>query len=86
MTIERRISWDGKPLAVNAASTAPADGAAAGDLFDPADWTVAEVEAHLAEHPDERDAILAAERAGKNRSTLVAALEADAGAEDGGEA
>jgi len=41
-----------------------------GDTFDPGAHTVAEVEAYLDEHPDERDAVLAAERAGKNRASL----------------
>ena len=39
--------------------------------FDPGEHTVAEVEAYLAEHPDETDTVLAAEAAGKNRTTLV---------------
>lgn len=39
--------------------------------YDPGAHTVAEVEAYIAEHPDERDAILQAEAAGKNRSSLV---------------
>jgi len=48
------------------------------ETYDPGDHTVADVETYAAEHPDEREAILAAERAGKNRSTLIAALEAQA--------
>ena len=39
--------------------------------FDPGAHTVADVEAYLAEHPDERDRVLAAEAAGKNRVSLV---------------
>ena len=39
--------------------------------FDPGEHTVAEVEAYLDEHPDERDDVLEAERAGKCRVTLV---------------
>jgi hypothetical protein len=35
--------------------------------FDPSAHTVDEVNAYLAEHPDERDAVLEAERAGKGR-------------------
>ena len=42
-----------------------------GDTFDPGEHTVAEVEAYLAKHPDESDAVLAAERDGKNRVSLV---------------
>lgn len=39
--------------------------------FDPGEHTVAEVQAYLADHPDEADAVLAAERAGKARVGLV---------------
>jgi hypothetical protein len=39
--------------------------------FDPGEHTVADVEAYLAKHPDQRDAVLAAEAAGKARATLV---------------
>ena len=42
-----------------------------GDTFDPGAHTVADVEAYLDEHPDEIDRVLEAERAGKNRTTLV---------------
>jgi hypothetical protein len=42
-----------------------------GGDFDPAEHTVAEVEAYLAEHPDQSDAVLAAEAQGKNRATLT---------------
>lgn len=44
--------------------------------FDPGDHTVAEVEAYAAEYPDERAALLSAERDGKARSTLIDRLEA----------
>ncbi len=45
---------------------------AAGDGFDPADHTAAEVQAHLADTDDaERDRILDAERDGKNRKSLT---------------
>jgi hypothetical protein len=39
--------------------------------FDPAEHTVAEVEEYLAKHPDQTDAVLKAEAAGKARTTLV---------------
>ena len=39
--------------------------------FDPGEHTVAEVEAYIAEHPDQRDAVLTAEADGKARVTLV---------------
>jgi hypothetical protein len=42
--------------------------------FDPSEHTVAEVQAYADEHPDEVADILAAEQAGKDRSTLVADL------------
>jgi hypothetical protein len=41
--------------------------------FDPSDHTVAEVQAYLDEHPDETDAVLDRERAGKARTTLIGA-------------
>ena len=47
----------------------PPEGAQAG--FDPGAHTVAEVEAFIAAHPDQADAVLAAEAAGKNRTTLT---------------
>lgn len=47
------------------------------DAYDPGDFTVADVEAYAAEHPDQVQAIVAAERAGKNRTTLLAALGAE---------
>jgi hypothetical protein len=39
--------------------------------FDPGEHTVAEVEEYLSANPGETDAVLAAERAGKNRTTLT---------------
>jgi len=41
------------------------------DAFDPGDHTVAEVEQFIAENPELRDDVIAAERAGKNRSSIV---------------
>lgn len=41
------------------------------EAFDPSDYTVAEVEEYLDAHPDEAEAILAAEAEGKNRTTLT---------------
>ena len=46
------------------------------EFFDPADYTVAEVEEYAEANPDQIDELLAAEEAGKNRTTLVAWLEA----------
>lgn len=44
--------------------------------FDPGTATVADVQAHVEANPGERQAVLDAERAGKNRTTLVEWLEA----------
>lgn len=41
-------------------------------VFDPAEHTVDQVNAFIAEHPELADAIVAAERQGKNRSSIVA--------------
>ena len=42
-----------------------------GGAYDPADHTVAEVEEYVNANPDQAQAVLDAEIAGKNRSTLV---------------
>jgi hypothetical protein len=42
---------------------------------DPDAFTIAQIEEWVADNPDEVDAVLAAEVAGKNRTTLVAWLE-----------
>lgn len=39
--------------------------------YDPAEYTVDEVHAYLADHPDEADAVIAAERAGKARKGIT---------------
>lgn len=45
-----------------------------GSAYDPSDKSVADVKAYIAEHPEEKDAILAAEASegGKNRATIAA--------------
>ena len=43
--------------------------------FDPSDHNLDEVHAHLEKNPSEAQAVLDAEKAGKNRSTLVSELE-----------
>lgn len=48
----------------------PAKSGKAGS-FDPGEHTVADVQEYLAKHPDQADAVLAAEKAGKARATLV---------------
>ena len=56
----------------------PAAGAST-QAYDPAEQTVADVQAHVEQNPDQRAAVLKAERKGKNRSTLVDWLEAQSG-------
>ena len=53
------------------AEVTPVEGKDKGVAFDPSTHTVADVEAYIAEHPDEEEAVLAAEKAGKNRATLT---------------
>jgi hypothetical protein len=50
--------------------------------YDPADYTVGDVLKYVEDNPDLREDVLAAEKAGKNRSTLVAALQAAGEAAD----
>lgn len=45
------------------------------DIYDPADYTVAEVTEYAEANPDQIEDLIAAEEAGKNRSTLIAELE-----------
>lgn len=65
----------------------PADQAAAmkEGVYDPGDHTVDEVAEYASQHPDEVDAILAAEREGKDRSTLTSQLESMTTTEDSSE-
>jgi hypothetical protein len=49
------------------ADTAPAAAPEPASPLDPSDGTVDEVNAYLAEHPEDADRVLAAERAGKAR-------------------
>lgn len=51
--------------------------------YNPNDYTVDEVNAYLADHPDEREAVLAAETDGKARKGI---LEADAAPAEQGDA
>jgi hypothetical protein len=67
----QQVVRDGEPVGVF-----PDDPDPQSQGFDPADHTVGDVEAYVDEHPDELGAVLDAERAGKNRVTLVEALEA----------
>lgn len=49
------------------------DEGASAEGFNPSDHTVAEVLAYIAENPDQKDAVIAAEKDGKNRTTVVGA-------------
>jgi len=62
----QQVVRDGEPVAAGTNNPDPAS-----DAFDPGAHTVADVELYLADHPDERDRVLAAERDGKNRVSLV---------------
>lgn len=92
MTIERRVAWDGSPLAVNGGEVEMPDEALHNSAvvgssnapvepegFDPGDHTVEDVVTYVVEHPDEQAAVLAAELAGKARVTLLAVLDPDVG-------
>lgn len=52
-----------------------ADAPAEPGPFDPSEHNIDDVKAHVDAYPDELDAVLAAERDGKDRSTLVEWLE-----------
>lgn len=41
------------------------------EVYDPADHTVQEVLDYLAEHPEQREAVIASEQSGKNRVTIT---------------
>lgn len=63
---------EGSGGAGQAASPAPPDQPEPEpEVYDPAAHTVAEVQAYVTDHPDERDAIRAAETAGKGRTSLL---------------
>jgi hypothetical protein len=53
----------------------PDDEASADSPYDPGDYTVDEVKSHVEAFPDSVETVLAAEEAGRNRSTLVSWLE-----------
>jgi hypothetical protein len=53
----------------------PAPNGAKDKGYDPADDNVDEVKAHVEKNPDQAKAVLAAERKGENRKTLVEWLE-----------
>lgn len=75
LEIAKARGWTpcGKPAPSYADLFDPAPGAAAQTGFDPAEHTVDEVNAHLAEHlesPGEIERVLQLEAAGKNRTTI----------------
>lgn len=53
----------------------PAEPTSEPESFDPGEHNIDDVQTHVEANPDELDAILAAERDGKNRSTLIEWLE-----------
>ena len=65
-------AWAAGPHAFMAeADTQSADTQAASETYDPSEHTVSEVEEYVIENPEEAQAVLEAEEAGKNRVTLV---------------
>lgn len=67
------ISGDGNDPDTGDPDTGDGDdgGGDGGGLFDPSAHTVDEVNAYLADHPDDTDRVLEAERAGKNRTGVT---------------
>lgn len=82
--IEAQESGDGTPAVVtdengnplptgdDGLQTLPASEPVAAEAYDPSDKSVADVKAYVEGHPEEKDAILAAEAGGKNRPTIAA--------------
>lgn len=64
-----------RSVAPLAGLTRPEPKAEEPQAFDPSEHNIDDVKAHVGAHPDELDAVLAAERDGKDRSTLVEWLE-----------
>jgi hypothetical protein len=65
-----------EPAGVPTSGAGVESGTTASASFDPADYTVAEVVAYVEANPEERATVLALEIADRNRTTLVAQLEA----------
>jgi hypothetical protein len=63
----QQVVRDGDPVAVLPDDPDPQDG----DVFDPSAHTVAEVNDYLDANPDDADRVLAAERDGKARVSIV---------------
>lgn len=70
---DRRLSQE--DAAANVAQSAGGDAtptdAPVEAAFDPSGHTISEVKAYLANHADQREAVLAAEHEGKARTTLI---------------
>lgn len=65
------VSGDAQAGDTGQASEATTEAAPA-EAYDPSDKSVADVKAYVEAHPEEKDAILAAEAGGKNRPTIAA--------------
>ena len=61
----------GQPGPARTGDTAEKASEADAGVFDPGAGTIDDVKAHVEANPDQRGAVLEAEKAGKNRSTLV---------------
>lgn len=62
---------------VDAETITVVEDGSAPDTFDPGGHNATDVKAYVEAHPDEREAVLAAEQDGKNRVTLVDWLSSD---------
>jgi len=71
----QQVVRNGDPVAAGGNDPPVADDAS--DEFDPSRHTIADVEAYLDANPDDIDRVLAAEREGKNRTTLLNLYEDD---------
>ena len=69
------LTGGGEATPMSTGSPLPAGESVGAGAYDPDDHTVNEVLDYVDDHPDEVDAVLAAERAGKNRTTLIMHLE-----------
>lgn len=62
---------DTEPEDTEPEDTEPEDTEPEVDAFDPSEHTAAEVNDYIEANPDEGDAVIEAERAGKNRKTIT---------------
>lgn len=70
------VDENGVPILEDRSAEFPEEAASATEVvgdagFDPAEHTVAEVQAYLSEHPDQTEYVLERERAGKARTSLI---------------